>query len=642
MNQKGINCCPPKVVAVAVLNDIKVEANKELMTIENEPTKKARLKKFTELAKSVKPGSNGIHRYRFEQEDDVYGIMSCEPGIKAVLQKENKINLLILVVSYLSMGLRNYSTNSIDEKSAFKKLFIDKMSLEEALDTFVEFKNDCIKQSYSGIYTDVGNNGQRRAEGEQVNINQPISGLEYFLQEMIAFGKSKQGQNYTIDKVRLVLAPYDSDRMKDGSRTPKAYIAERNQIATTIALSTVQAAIGDKQEDDNQKKLRIYIDSNGGIRDIMTAIIAAIRLMSAKNIKPTGIIVSEYDRWNDTLKQPFRITDNQNIYDIFDLVSGLDEFVKYGRADRLTKFYSGDTLFNEIENMSGAFLTCNTQQMLEEVKEVVRFLRSEKDGISSKNNVLEMNGRIEESGDAMKNVVAGNKDIMRGYIVGEIRNDFREFEQISSQDNSLENYLIPLIRWCINKSLFQQALTLYAEKMPELFVKKRVMFFKTFREPASGKRASIFEEITKIKKEYLSEEYTFIHLYLLSKPSTDKRYYKNRGFNFEETHPEWNLKNDDDQSWNQYIELLVEKGIAEALDVPVRLLTNWKENNGKDIASVLFQYFKLKKIRNDMNHANGKDISRDKLRKDVLIYLDRIEALLKREKSTNYSESDLR
>jgi hypothetical protein len=247
------------------------------------------------------------------------------------------------------------------------------------------------------------------------------------------------------------------------------------------------------------------------------------------------------------------------MYRVFDLVSGLDDFVSYGRADKLAAYYKEDVLFQKLEEMGKTFLLCHPVMMLESLRAVVN----------------ELDNRTANYSDAMKN-----------YVVDEVRRDLSELSL--QKDSPLEDYLIPMIRWCIQKNLLQQALTLYAEKMPVLIVKKKILYFD---EEVGGQESDIIRDLRRNRSKWgkYPLEYQFIQQYL--KLSGRHGYLDKVGV-------QWDESKEHQKNFLEIIKIGMmnhERGLR----------TNWPESdNLKRIAEILGQHYSLKKMRDKMNHAS--------------------------------------
>ena len=593
------------VIAVPVDKKIKKEQCEELQRIESTKNVDEERERFKNRI-----SNSGVYSYRYTNHERLYGIMSCEPGVKAVLQEEGKIDTLVLLLSKKAMGTGNLRKLYSDEDNNDKLYrFNTPVSFESLVNKLADKSSDVTNES---------------ADASQVDYCTG-SGAEYFLHEMQSYCHTK---GVHIEQVILVDFRYDEiiDTLREtnyDSKTTEEAVRERNDIVKNGAIQALvasQVKSGDK----------IYIDSSGGIRDTITAVIAAVRLMSINAIKPAGIMTTDFLQNEDTYIKPFAVINNQNMYDVFDLVSGLDEFKSYGRAEKLFRYFKNDDkngLFAKIEKLGEACLICAPNQMLKAVREVSEKLSCCPD-------------------------VDGNPSQMKDYIIWQIKEDFVDLlkaEESFKNDNEVVSnnewekyYLIPMIEWCINNGLIQQALTLYVEKMPDFFVKNNIIFYKDTK-----KKSSIAKDVEgiykKCKKYGYTKEYCFIRNYIFRKPKNNP-YYSRIKRNFDNK----GEKKDEALSFNNgtcntceqvFFEQLIYKGIKYDLFDEIKLLTDYYMNNGSDVASVLILYYRLKENRNHMNHANNQETTKYHIEMKLKEGIKVVKELLAQDKNPNYEPS---
>lgn len=577
----------------------------------------ARMKEEFENAKSrvlvsrYRYGEHGKPDNHQDRQGSIFGCMSCEPGIKAVLFDRKTIDLLILIVSFDVLGLRLAEGQAEDfGVSNMEALFAENFGEAQSIGDMIAILKRLQKRNAEESAAEIETSKRvalcaKVSQAESIEFaddekwpNVTLTGsLEYLLRELDFFCSDAcpTAAQYSITKVKLVAAPFDVPAMKDDNREDKDYIGDRKRIATDIAIRAVRYAtekIINDNENASNEELSIYIDSNGGIRDIMTTIVAAIRLMRIQKITPKGVMVSEFEPGHrNTATNPFRITNNTNMYDTFDLVSGLDEFISYGRGEKICRYYPQDRLFDCLDKMGKVFLLCSPTKMLDAVDKVVKVLKTEK-----------------TSDDAVF-------DDMREYIVSAIKQDMNDLLFVAnrkSAERRLEEYLLPLIQWCLKKELIQQALTLYAEKMPELIVNKKILYYDT---KPKGEE-SILSDLVEMKKEKERKnyalEYIFIQQYLVV--SNGSGYRSRIGRN-----PKRLSVNS-----RRGIEKLLEVGMKERTRT---LRSNWSDRKDT-VSSILRRYYVLKGKRDDMNHANNVNTNIDDIIKEIKEGLVEIKSLL--------------
>jgi len=117
---------------------------------------------------------------------------------------------------------------------------------------------------------------------------------------------------------------------------------------------------------------RLYIDTQGGGRPDMFFLLSIVRLLGIHGIEPYRILHCEFSTDNKDF-QP--LYDKKKEYSVFDLPSGIDEFINYAKAKQLRKFFteSGDMENNKfiretieiIEDIANAIQICNMDDLRE-------------------------------------------------------------------------------------------------------------------------------------------------------------------------------------------------------------------------------------------------------------------------------------
>lgn len=182
-----------------------------------------------------------------------------------------------------------------------------------------------------------------------------------------------------------------------------------------------------------------FVDYTGGLRDMSFLMVVAIRFLEFKNIECKKVIYSDF------FSNPKKIKCLDSVYNLFQMINGMNEFVSSGTTRQLDDIFQKENpLILAIRNFSHA---TNVGDMAH-IDEFVQKL-------------------AEELG---KNTVSGNlKDIMISSMNEIIRKKiFGVSENLSLIENGRIDYC-RLIEWCIDNKMYQQAATLYIEKIPVVY-----------------------------------------------------------------------------------------------------------------------------------------------------------------------------
>ncbi len=251
------------------------------------------------------------------------------------------------------------------------------------------------------------------------------------------------------------------------------------------------------QLNDENKELNVFIESNGGVRYVLTMLLSITKVLenSLENfhiIEITSMVVYS--------KKPVSIANTKAIYDTTQIASTIEEYVNYGRINSMGKYvshlfksYGDEETKNAVEKIMQDLTTlaediqlCRTKMMLDDFylnggvgREIVNFLE-----------------KYEESREAPVRIFS--------YILRNIKTEYDTMIYEGYDENADSTLNLPkVIRWCLNKNFVQQALTLCSERIPEYLMKSGTV--------------QLSEALQKVladtdTKDYESSYYFFAHL----------------------------------------------------------------------------------------------------------------------------------
>lgn len=231
-------------------------------------------------------------------------------------------------------------------------------------------------------------------------------------------------ENGINDRIEFVSVPYDYDeknyeKVDYGKKLP-AMIYQK--------LSTCFETISEGEE--------VYIDYTGGFRDISFLMTSIIRFLEFKGLTCGEIVYS-----NIMNQKLFNI---HYIYDIYQLINGINEFTNTGNARELAKVYqkekdenpAGD-LISRLIDFSDALSICDIGSLDEKVNGLVAAI-----------DVIEK----DESSDIKSTMMKTMAPIIRRKMYLDEGFDYPR-----------------IIRWCVENNMIQQAATIYTDKMPKYY-----------------------------------------------------------------------------------------------------------------------------------------------------------------------------
>ncbi len=219
------------------------------------------------------------------------------------------------------------------------------------------------------------------------------------------------------------------------------YVVDKLDLMNPIAkIDEVLALLRELSSEKNYSQ--IWLDTHGGLRNVMQVFSALLSLARVYGIKIDMIYDCEYDG-NQSI-----IREQSESFGIFDYFSSMDDFVKYGDAETLGDYYKDD--------------------QREEIKKAIAAMKL----ISSGTEECDP-GKYTHGLTQLRNALGdAEKADTKFKIFGEyIRSDYGDLLISNDPDPLL------IVQRSLDKHLYQQALTFMESLMGEKFVKSGVLSF---------------------------------------------------------------------------------------------------------------------------------------------------------------------
>lgn len=219
--------------------------------------------------------------------------------------------------------------------------------------------------------------------------------------------------------------------------------SEEKFVVVPIDEKNIEQGISDTIEKVREiENIRLYLDTHGGLREIFLVAEAVISLLKIDKIEVQGIYGIEH---GDKEK---KIVDGRSGFHIFDFVSGMNEFINYGRIDSLEKFLMKNMDSNlKISEQQNKLISC-----MKKISEGIQLCSV----AAFEKGLAELTEYYEER-DMQKEF--GNHSYL--FIFAEnIKNDYGELLR-------RKRTVISEIEWCRKKGFYQQILTLIESRVPK-------------------------------------------------------------------------------------------------------------------------------------------------------------------------------
>lgn len=293
----------------------------------------------------------------------------------------------------------------------------------------------------------------------------------------------------------------------------------------------------------------IYMDYTGGFRDSSSFMIALIRYLEFKGIVCKDIIYSNF--------HSKKIHSIRSIYNMFDMINGVSEFIGTGNARQLITLQESlvETTNNGI------------------VKNFVKNLQSFSDAIALCNvgSIVDAITSISESINTLE------QDISDDIFVQMFKTlipTVKEKLYIGKEPPSI----LDLSKWCLDNNMLQQAVTIYNEKILSYYILNNYDDFKNE----------------------------------LKKPIPKYRSYKDIHEKYKNLSKIWDEFNDSDGKRNKY-----KKKISDYIDCEISNVQNkckdFEVDEIEDCSIIVYKA--LKRIKNQYTHEKKDELSKDILHK---------------------------
>ena len=189
-----------------------------------------------------------------------------------------------------------------------------------------------------------------------------------------------------------------------------------------------------------EKEDTLFVDLSGGMRDVAMLLVTVARCMrDLRYVQTRRVICAELNN-NETV-----VHDRTQLYGLFDFVTAMDAFFSTGTAQKLTRYLRSEgekdpvlhTLLTRINQFSEDLALCRVRKLNDDLNQIAQALK--------------------ETPKKSQNLT----DLFFQMLKDRFSTEFAEL--LSSGEKALP----ALVSWCAGHGMYQQALTLLCEQMPE-------------------------------------------------------------------------------------------------------------------------------------------------------------------------------
>ena len=230
------------------------------------------------------------------------------------------------------------------------------------------------------------------------------------------------------------------------------------QIASLAARVKGDAGVPHEWSD-----CHIYADITGGPRYVNMMMTSVLQFLQYDGMRVEKMIYAD----NRTLSRQSRIYDVRAVGDIYKLVAGADAFVSYGSSRAIEEYFCYDPDTEEAEMAIGS-----------ERRNVLRAMRAFSDAIQIcqtkkiPSTLLALNKALQAFSE-MSEEMRAIEDRIFMQLIDTIRAGYGELLDVPQ---SRAQHYAAIIRWCVDKGLLQQAMTLATEWIPVILIEWRIVY----------------------------------------------------------------------------------------------------------------------------------------------------------------------
>lgn len=365
--------------------------------------------------------------------------------VKDIKSNPNEKNVLLLAMSTLPFkkGVTRYfeKNSSVDGNYLSQLEPVPKM-LAEVLS----------KEDKKIDYIYVLNSWQ--TENKKVFVSNDESKNIYYsneYKEYTAFEYFKERCASLVDTENII--NISLEKVKDKVEVSQALYDFTNQLIELTKDSTIN----------------LYVDIHGGLRDSFTVVDSVLMLM--KNMYNVNL-VDMYSVKQKDVKTGYEVVSVKNEYTIYDFVGGMHEFLSFGRSNGLIKYVE-----EEMEKES------DDSELHEKNQALVDAINMFSDGISLNqaglfsDRLSELAGKV-NGVSYKKNFGIVKQLISNNYVAYIDKIENKNGEQSRYDLLGIErNYLPAQLKWCLDKDLLQQTLTLIESVMIESLINEGIVSY---------------------------------------------------------------------------------------------------------------------------------------------------------------------
>ena len=228
---------------------------------------------------------------------------------------------------------------------------------------------------------------------------------------------------------------------------------ENADINQTMNVVIKMASMIQKYAAKNEE-VTLHVDMTGGMRHASLMMLVIARLIQYSGVKIGYILYSNFARDRE---EQF-VEEANEIYSLFDLISGAEEFVRFGSVEAILNYFDKKDKPDVLKDLLDA---------MKKFAEAIKISRRKEfhDALQGLKDAYEKFSGATEKFSTGTDVSSLNYNLMQQLKIR------IEQEYSGLWKNDADDY-VSIIDWCLNHGYIQQALVLYTEALPYQIVAK--------------------------------------------------------------------------------------------------------------------------------------------------------------------------
>ncbi len=227
-------------------------------------------------------------------------------------------------------------------------------------------------------------------------------------------------------------------------------------------LSEIAGKLSDFFHEHAGKEIYLHADMTGGFRHASMMMLSIMQLTKFLGIRIGHVLYSE--------QKGQAVYVANKIHAMFDLISGVNEYVQFGSIHTLIRYFERDTEPKSEESYRGKNYETGKTEKNGELQNLLETMQSFSDAIRlcRTDSIRTIMSKLKHRIDAFED--SGGNSSEEKIFMQLLHRVKAEYELVTHEDASE----LDVIRWCMKKGLWQQAMTFSTEQLPIYIVNHHI------------------------------------------------------------------------------------------------------------------------------------------------------------------------